>query len=149
MPEEVKVPRPKPGRPPLDKTDRVREIMRERRCSYGTAYAQFRREREARGAEYAVRYPYLDLRQCYILKLADEIRQIIADHEQDAIDNPKDPVQAAREHLAMVKQKWQLGDYGDGADAKAAYAADVREAAAAYAKAREEAGDDQGDGRVA
>jgi hypothetical protein len=32
------------GRPASDSTARVREIMEERQCAYGTAYAQMRRE---------------------------------------------------------------------------------------------------------
>jgi hypothetical protein len=123
--------RARPGRPPIEKTQRVREIMRERCCSYGTAYAQFRRERETRAADYLIKYPYLSLRQCDILKLADEVRQLIAEREaQEAGNLPQDPVDIARENLRQAK----LAEYPNKEQREAA----VSEAAELLAQARSE-----------
>lgn len=122
---------PKLGRPPLDLTARAREIMTERGCCYGTAYAQMRREKQKYSSTYLKKYPYLTESQCYILQKADEVRAVILEHESRVpvpATIPTDPVDAAREGLRQAK----LGEYNTEAERTTA----IAQAAEKLAQAR-------------
>ncbi|MHB8503431.1 MAG: hypothetical protein ACYDHE_21115 [Candidatus Acidiferrales bacterium] len=107
--------------------------MKERGCSYATAYAQMRREKERYAADYMRQYPYLAQNQCYILKRADEIRALISDHAaQEALKPALDPVDEARQNLRQIR----LEEFDTQEEKTAA----IEEAAKALAKARAEAG---------